>query len=129
LGTPIATRALSAPLAVGLKSNPPHGEATPFRDAAEAWFWTMRLIVRRSAFRSLGASVDQHRPCEPADVINALGTLIRRRRIDAVHTSVLRIWGQRQVAPCPRHDRADYATWRDAITQLEFSLRVRGIVA
>lgn len=104
----------------------------PFTSAEEAWFWTMAaLTARRDGARiSAGKGIAQ-RPCEPDDVIKCLDRLYRQRRIDLTHARIMRIWGERGVAPCPRHvqERGDHRLWREAMNRLEWPLRVKGIVA
>jgi hypothetical protein len=104
----------------------------PFRSAEEAWFWTMSaLIARRDGARITAGKGDKVRPCEPDDVIKCLDRLYRCRRIDLIHARIMRLWGERGVAPDPRHlsERADAAQWREAMNRLEWPLRVKGIVA
>jgi hypothetical protein len=106
--------------------------AEPFRSAEEAWFWTMAaLIARRDGARITAGKGDKVRPCEPDDVIKCLDRLYRHRRIDLIHARIMRIWGERGTAPDPRHlsERADAAQWREAMSRLEWPLRVKGIVA
>lgn len=103
----------------------------PFRCAEEAWFWTMTaLAARREGARFTANQGTVVRPCEPDDVVKCLDTLYRRRRIDLVHARILRIWGERQMAPNPANprDRCDWRLWRQAIDRLEWMLRVKGIV-
>ena len=71
------------------------------------------------------------RPCEPDDVMKCLDRLYRQRRIDLIHARIMRIWGERGIAPDPRHlsERGDCALWREAMDRLEWPLRVKGIVA
>ena len=103
----------------------------PFRSAEEAWFWTMAALqarhqgVRGNRGRTVG------RPCEPDDVVKCLDGLYRNRRIDLLHARILRIWGERQMAPNPAFplERCDWKLWREAIDRLEWPLRVKGIVA
>jgi hypothetical protein len=104
--------------------------SVPFTSAAEAWFWTMRaLMARRSgASRRLFAGDGVRRPCTPDGVIKSLDVLFRRRRIDLIHARILRIWGERQEAPDPVRHRCDWENWRNAMSRLEWVLRVRGIV-
>ncbi len=100
-----------------------------FRDAEHAWFWTMgALVARREGANRAGSGTP--RPCEPDDVLKCLDTLYRRRRIDLVHARILRIWGERQMAPNPAHvgERGDHRVWREAMERLEWPLRVKGIV-
>jgi hypothetical protein len=121
-----AVPSLSSPRAVaGVRTQ-------PFRDAEEAWLWTMAaLVARREGARFSAGKGRVSRPCEPDDVVKCLDTLYRRRRIDLVHARILRIWGERGVAPSPAHasERHDWRLWREALDRLEWPLRVKGIVA
>lgn len=106
--------------------------AEPFRSAEDAWFWTMAaLIARRDGARYVANQGCIRRPCDPDDVVKALDTLYRRRRIDLVHARIMRIWGERQMAPNPAYasERCDWKLWREALDRLEWPLRVKGIVA
>ena len=69
-----------------------------FRNAEEAWFWTMGVLIarREGAVRSRPGIP---RPCEPNDILRCLDVLYRSRRIDLIHARVLRIWGERQMVP------------------------------
>lgn len=110
----------------------PLTKAVPFRNAEEAWFWTMAaLIARRDGARIVADAGRTPRSCEPDDVVKCLDRLYRQRRIDLVHARILRIWGERGVAPDPRApgDRSDWRLWREALDRLEWPLRVKGIVA
>jgi hypothetical protein len=107
------------------------GRTEPFRDAEQAWFWTMSaLAARRDGARFTANQRKIGRPCEPDDVVKCLDQLYRRRRIDLVHARILRIWGERQMAPNPSHprERCDARLWREALERLEWLLRVKGIV-
>jgi hypothetical protein len=102
----------------------------PFRDAEEAWLWTMAALLARHAGASRpGGGVP--RPCEPDDVILCLDALYRRKRIDLAHARVLRQWGERGVAPDGRlpAERREARLWGEAMLLLEWPLRVRGIIA
>jgi hypothetical protein len=102
----------------------------PFRSVEQAWFWTMAaLIARHSGASRPGGGVP--RPCEPDDVILCLDALYRRKRIDLAHARVLRTWGERGIAPDARlpAERTEARLWTEAMTLLEWPLRVRGIVA
>jgi len=63
-------------------------------------------------------------------VIKCLDQLYRRRRIDLVHARILRIWGERGIAPNPALPRegSDARLWREALSRLEWPLRAKGIV-
>lgn len=103
----------------------------PFRSGEEAWFWTMAaLAARREGASFSGRAARQPRPCEPDDVVRCLDRLYRQRRIDLVHARILRIWGERGVAPDPARagERGDWRLWREAIDRLEWLLRMKGIV-
>ncbi len=103
----------------------------PFSSAEEAWFWTMAaLTARRDGARIVAGKGLAPRPCEPDDVIKCLDRLYRQRRIELAHARIMRIWGERGVAPDPRHaqERGDHRLWREAMNRLEWPLRVKGIV-
>lgn len=106
--------------------------AQPFRSAEEAWFWTMAaLVARREGARYTARKGSVPRPCEPDDVLKCLDTLYRRRRVELLHARIMRVWGERQMAPNPANprDRSDWRLWREAMDRLEWMLRVKGIVA
>ena len=103
----------------------------PFRNAEEAWFWTIAaLTARREGARYTANKALLDRPCEPDDVVRCLDALYRRRRIDLAHARVLRIWGERQLAPNPgiAAERCDWKLWQEALERLEWPLRIKGIV-
>jgi hypothetical protein len=103
--------------------------AEPFRDAEHAWFWTVRaMAARRDGARSSGPRTE--RPCVPDDVLKCLDQLYRHRRIELLHARILRIWGERQMAPNPAYprERCDWRLWREAMDRLEWKLRMKGIV-
>ena len=101
----------------------------PFRDAEQAWFWTMGVLAaRRDGGSSSGPRVA--RPCDPDDVVKCLDQLYRRRRIELLHARILRIWGERRVAPdpaCPA-EACDARLWREAMERLEWPLRAKRII-
>ncbi len=106
-------------------------DTQPFRTAEEAWLWTMAAILARRdgagpAWRPEGPP----RPCDPDDVIRCLDTLYRQRSIELLHARVLRIWGERQSSPRPDRpmQRSDWRLWHQALGQLEWALRARGVV-
>jgi len=106
----------------------PAGE--PFRSAEQAWFWTMAALVARHEGRARSAAAIR-RNCEPDDVIRCLDTLYRSRRITLAHARILRLWGERQIAPDPNYDseRTEWHLWDEALRRLEWLLRVKGIIA
>ncbi|TPG60568.1 hypothetical protein EAH89_04190 [Roseomonas nepalensis] len=104
----------------------------PFQSADEAWFWTMSaLVARRDGARIVSGRGLVSRPCEPDDVVKCLDRLYRQRRIDLAHARILRIWGERGVAPDPTvlRERGDHRLWREAMDRMEWPLRLKGIVS
>ena len=105
--------------------------ACPFHTAEEAWLWTMEtLLARRDGADLAWRPEGPPRPCDPEDVVRCLDTLYRRRSVVLPHVRILRIWGERQTAPCsnPARQLADWRLWHQALAQLEWLLRARGIV-
>ena len=103
------------------------GEA--FASADQAWFWTMgALHARREGTRKGGVGIK--RPCDPDDVVRCLDQLYRQRRIDLAHARILRLWGERGMAPNPQWagHRSDWRLWREAMEGLDGKLRAKGIV-
>ena len=96
-----------------------------FENAEDAWFWAMAALSARRSGQPMPEG-----PCEPDEVVKALDQLYRRRRIELVHSRILRIWGERQRAPNQAYalERSDAQLWRQAIDRLSWSLIVRGIV-
>jgi len=104
--------------------------AEKFRSAEQAWLWTMAALLARHAGASRpGGGVP--RPCDPDDIILCLDGLYRRKRIDLAHARVLRMWGERGMAPDPRvpAERTEARLWAEAMDLLDWPLRVRGIVS
>jgi hypothetical protein len=103
----------------------------PFVNAEEAWLWTMAaLIARREGARYTANLGLNPRPCDPDDVVKCLDALYRQKRIDLSHGRILRLWGERQVAPSAviMTERYDHELWIEALSRLEWLLRVKGIV-
>ena len=103
----------------------------PFDRAEAAWLWTMAaLIARREGARYSANKGRVSRPCDPDDVVKCLDGLYRQRRIDLTHARVLRVWGERQIAPSASiaSERNDHRLWTEALERLEWPLRIKGIV-
>ena len=102
--------------------------ATPFPSAEAAWFWTAAALRAR---HDPGAPRPDQSLCRPDDVLKCLDTLYRQRRIQLLHARILRIWGQRGIAPDPRRprERCDWLLWHEAMDRLDWKLRSHGIVA
>ncbi len=108
-----------------------HRRTEPFDSVEAAWFWTMTaLTARRDGARSTAGLGKVERPCEPDDVVKCIDQLYRRRRIELLHVRVLRIWGERLSVPNPLYagERSDARLWREAISRLEWPLRMKGII-
>lgn len=106
-------------------------ESLPFRSAEEAWFWTMAaLMARRDGAPAAWRPDGLPRPCDPDDIVKSLDALYRERRIELIHARILRIWGERQAAPHAARplQRSDARIWQQAMAELEWALRARGIV-
>ena len=103
--------------------------AVAFRTAAEAWLWTMGALRARRDNSGRGTA-GVPRPCDPDDVVLCLDRLYRVGKIDLRHARILRIWGERQMAPDGHHhaERDEARLWNEALTRLEWPLRVNGIV-
>ena len=132
---PLATRQASltaSPAAIVDRVPIRHGpEVQPFETAEQAWLWTMAaLIARREGARYTANKGRTRRPCDPDDVVKCLDGLYRQRRIDLAHARILRIWGERQMAPslAVAVERHDHRLWVEALGRLEWPLRVKGIV-
>ncbi len=103
----------------------------PFRTAEQAWLWTMAaLLARRDGAELSWRPEGPPRPCDPEDVVRSLDTLYRDRSVELLHVRILRIWGERQTAPRATRplQHSDWRLWNQALAQLEWVLRARGIV-
>ncbi len=113
----------------------PASQGVAFRDAAQAWFWTVGALAARRDGTGRGdtgrGGARIPRPCDPDDVIRCLDTLYRRRRIDLAHARVLRVWGERGTAPDAARpaEQAAARLWHEALGRLDWLLRMKGIVA
>ena len=104
----------------------------PFNSAEEAWLWTMAaLIARREGARYTASKGLTTRPCDPDDVVKCLDALFRQQRVTLAHARILRIWGERQIAPSSAvvAEHNDHRLWVEALERLEWPLKVKGIIA
>ncbi len=108
------------------------GQADPFRDGTEAWFWTMAcLTARQDGARIIAGLGAVPRPCEPDDVILQVQRLHRDGGLATRHVEVLADYGRQGIAPDagrPAQAR-DAHLWEAALPVLEKALKARGIVA
>jgi hypothetical protein len=126
---PNAARKVHADHRVQSRSIP---NAQPFDNAESAWLWTMAaLIARREGARYTANKGLITRPCDPDDVVKCLDGLYRRSRINLAHARILRIWGERQIAPSTAvaAERNDHRLWSEALERLAWPLRIKGIIA
>lgn len=99
---------------------PPDASPVPFKRVEDAWFWTMGRL------KNPNSPDPTPRPCTPEDVIKMLDRLYRQRKIDLKHAAALRLWGEKAKAPPP--ESGDLPVWREAISRLEWPMRLRGVV-
>jgi len=83
----------------------------PFRNAEQAWFWTMAALLARHEGGSNPGGRGVPRPCDPDDVVRCLDGLYRRKRIDISHARVLRAWGERGMPPDGRRGARRWRCW------------------
>jgi len=124
--------ALRTPSLAAHRASKAQLQTHPFSGAEEAWMWTMAaLIARREGARYTAGQGRVSRPCDPDDVVKCLDGLYRQQRISLTHARVLRIWGERQIAPSTHiiSERGAHQIWVEALERLEWPLRVKGIVA
>lgn len=101
----------------------------PFPSAERAWLWAASRLAARRAGQPLPP--DPAAPCLPETILACLNRLYQTGRIDVVHAQVLRRWGDRgRPPPRPRHaTRSDWHQWHQAMFELDYTLRRKGIVA
>ena len=127
----VAVKATTAASRINSAQAPYGREVQPFDSAEQAWLWTMAaLTARREGARYSANKGRMGRPCDPDDVVRCLDGLYRQRRIDLAHARILRIWGERQMAPslAVAVERPDHKLWVEALGRLDWPLRVKGIV-
>jgi hypothetical protein len=88
------------------------------------------ILARRDGAGLAWRPDGSRRPCDPEDVIKCLNSLYERRGVGLLHVRILRVWGERQMAPDAGvpGQAADARLWQQAMGQLEWALRGRGIV-
>jgi hypothetical protein len=115
-----------------LPSMPFPANTQPFACAEQAWLWTMAaLITRREGARYSANKGAVSRPCDADDIVRCLDALYQQQRISLAHARVLRIWGERQIAPSASVavERRDHGLWVEALDRLAWLLRIKGIIA
>ena len=103
-----------------------------FENAESAWFWFLAAQkARADGARFTAGLAKVQRPCEPIDILKAVDTLYRRRRLLMDHIQVLRHYGLRMCPPDyrrPKEVRA-HRLWQEALDRIEVVLVNKGIVA
>lgn len=105
--------------------------AQMFNSAEEAWFWFILTHQARHDGAKITAGLNYvARPCEPADILLALDTLRRSRKVEMDHVKVLKHYGIRLMAPDPSRAREVRAArlWAEALERLEEVLITKKIV-
>lgn len=105
--------------------------AQPFDRAEEAWFWFMTAQMAKNEGARIAAGQGAVvRPCEPADILQALNRLYRQRRLSMDHIRILKYYGERFMPPDPRRNKEIRAAilWQQAMEKLEELLESKGIV-
>lgn len=110
---------------------PGDAAAVPFGSAEEAWFWFIQAQAARNdgARFAMGQGLVP-RPCEPLDIMKAVDSLYRNRRLVMEHLLVLRHYGRRMMPPDPRRVKEYVACkiWKEALERIEPVLARKGIV-
>ena len=105
--------------------------AVPFGSAEEAWFWFIQAQAARNdgARFAMGQGLVP-RPCEPLDIMKAVDSLYRNRRLIMEHLLVLRHYGRRMMPPDPRRvkEYVAWKIWKEALERIEPVLARKGIV-
>lgn len=107
------------------------GEAVPFRDAEEAWFWFIAAqAARNDGARFVAGQSLYPRPCEPIDILKVLDGLYRQRRLVRDHLLVLRHYGRRHLPPDNRRAKEvrAFQLWHEALERIGAVLEKKGIV-
>jgi hypothetical protein len=103
----------------------------PFASAEAAWFWYAQCQLSRIEGARSVAAAGTPRPCEPDDIYRAVDALLRRRRLDRNHVSILGRYGVRLAPPDPGgcDGAGELILWREALDRLATVLKAKGIVA
>lgn len=114
-----------------IPKNQTEQKAVPFDNVEDAWLWFILAQEARNDGARFSAGLGlMMRPCEPADILNAVDRLYRNRRLVMDHILVLRHYGKRQLPPDPRRIKEvrAFALWKEALERIEPVLVRKGIV-
>ncbi len=104
--------------------------ALPFRSAEEAWLWTMEaLLARRDGAGAAWRPDGPPRPCDPDDIVRAWISCIASAASSCCTPGSCG-FGANGSAPraATGLQHSDWRLWHQALGQLEWALRARGIV-
>lgn len=107
-------------------------DTVPFSTGEAAWFWALpAYLAKRQGARVVAGLGEVPRPCEPADVVNVVLRLVRRRRLAAGHLRVLVEHGSIGTPPdgFRAAGRQAVRLWAEAFDAAEKPFRLKGIVA
>lgn len=120
---------------ISIKTPPSHAfkvqGAEPFESVEDAWFWCVAAMeAKGDGARTVAGMSLVPRPCEAVDIIKAIDTLYRNRRLMIDHIRVLKHYGVRHMAPDPRRKREAraFTLWDEAMVRLESVLETKGIL-
>lgn len=105
--------------------------ATPFLDAEEAWFWSLRCQkARDQGMRFVRDMAPVARPCYPDDIFRAVKRLSESRSLSRGHLTVLRKFGALERPPDPRCEEEAGASrlWTQALDHLAAVLKAKEII-
>lgn len=107
----------------------------PFIDAEEAWFWFVDSEkAKADGAKPIAGMTDTPRPCSPCDIYVAITKTHRLGRLNTMHMLTLREFGRRGYRPDKtlhkgyRDEREAARLWDEAMEELEFVLKSKGIV-
>lgn len=101
--------------------------ATPFRNAEDAWFWYCRMQVERNAgFKPNGNG--SMRACDIDDIALVVMRLCRKGSITSHHVRVLANYGIQQLRPDRRVDPMGLQVWDYALDRMHTHLAEKQII-
>lgn len=110
--------------------NPVAPPGEPFATVEELVFWAVPALIARHEGVRIVAGRGVARPCEPVDFQVVVNSLLRERKLVAMHLRTLFRFGQLGFPPDPlAGDAARYVTWwHEALDRLRTPLVAKGIV-
>lgn len=105
--------------------------STPFRDAQEAWFWSLRCQkARDDGMKFVRDMGDVVRPCFPDDIFRVIKRLALIKSLSRAHVDVLWKYGNLERPPDPRceEEAPEALLWDQALDRMTTILRTKEIV-